>query len=139
MRKGFTLLEVLVAFVIFSIVMIALLDSAGFYYRISVENDLLNAASKIARENLESVRNMDYNFITASVLDNGTSSCREALTTGKNLEVVQLRNQNFAFGKYFNVVVDPTLDIKQVTVYVCWNYNGKFHQLDYSTVVREKE
>ncbi|WP_456397625.1 type IV pilus modification PilV family protein [Desulfurobacterium sp.] len=138
-RRGFTLLEVLVALVIFSLVMIALLDSAGFYYHISTQNDLLNVASKIARENLESVRNMDYADITEANLNNGTNSCKEALTTDKNVELVRLRNQNYAFGKYFDVVTDPTLDIKQVTVHVCWNYNGKFHQLNYSTVIRKEE
>ncbi|WP_144443973.1 prepilin-type N-terminal cleavage/methylation domain-containing protein [Desulfurobacterium indicum] len=139
MKRAFTLLEVLIALVIFSLVMIALLDSAGFYYRVSTRNDLLNAASKIARENLEFVRNIDYADITKAELDNGTNSCKEALATGKNIELVQLRNQNYMFGKYFDVVADPSLDIKQVTVYVCWNYNRKFHQLNYSTIIRKEE
>ncbi|WP_457567179.1 type IV pilus modification PilV family protein [Desulfurobacterium sp.] len=139
MKNAFTILEVLISVVIFSVVMAALIDAAGFYYRLSLETDLLNAASRVAKENLEEIRNMDYGSVTQYSLNHGVSSCAQALNSTANVETVQLRNTNFKFGKYFDVVVNSGLNLKEVTVHVCWNFRGNLKEVKYSTIVRAEK
>ena len=134
-KKGFTIVEVLVAMVIFSLVLLGLLSAIITVYKIDVRNSLRDMANRILSEQLEKVQVLGYSGVTTA-LNNGTTSCRDALYTNKNVIERTLRNRVYKFGEFYYISDNPILGIKKVTVEVCWIYRGKFYSINGTTIVK---
>ena len=103
-QKGFTLLEVLLAVVLFTagVVIITGLFSAALVSSVDPENT--GIAMTLAQKRIEEVRNLSF--------DTGILSESKAAVSG------------FAgFQRSVNVTT-PYTDLKQVTVNVYWSYKG---------------
>jgi type IV pilus assembly protein PilV len=134
-KKGFSIVEILVAIVIFSLALLGLLSTILTVYKMDVKNSLRDMANRILMEQLEGVQELGYSGVN-STLNNGTSGCRDALLTGKNVVERPLRNTIYRFGKFYSISDNPAIGIKKVTVEVCWFYRGKFYSLNGTTIVR---
>lgn len=63
-KKGFTLIELMVAMAILFISMTAILDFIVQYHRINLENTMRNEAIRIAEARIENIRNTNFSAIT---------------------------------------------------------------------------
>ncbi len=120
-KKGFTLLELLVAMAILSISMTAILDFLVKYHRINLENTMRNEAMRIAEAQIEELRNTDI-----ASLSNGAIPPPGLKRIIRNLEIkyqvawtVSLLSTNSA----------------AVQVNVTWTYRGINHRHGASTIV----
>jgi len=136
MRKGFSLLEALVAMVIAFIVLMGLLAGLVYATKVSLKKAYLNEATRILNEKLEELHQMDFDDVNPS-LNNGATSCGDALS-GKNAIYRQIRNRKARFGLFYQIAQDPDYSVKKVDLEVCWKLEGKFHSITGSTVVRAK-
>ncbi len=134
-RLGFSIIEVLISVVILSIVLIGLLFSILVYIRVNQQNDIRNIANQILIANLEEVRSKGYSGINPSI-NNGSTSCQDALVNKKNIEVRFVRDKKVIFGKYFNITNNNFLKIKKVKVEICWFFRGKFHSINGTVIVK---
>ncbi|WP_456456106.1 type IV pilus modification PilV family protein [Thermovibrio sp.] len=134
-RLGFSIVEVLISMVVLSIVLIGLLSSILVYIRINQQNDIRNIANQILVENLEKVKSEDYSDITPAI-NNGSTSCKDALVNKKNVEIRFIRNKKLIFGKFFDISDNSTLRIKRVKVEICWFFRGNFYSINGTTIVR---
>ena len=133
-RDGFTIIEDLVAMVIFLVVGLALLSTVAVVYRYDAENNLRNTAIKILQGKLDEIRSMNFSNVTKTSLDNGSSTCLDALNNKKKVVYMQIRNARFPFGLYFNVT-DTMADTKIVNGYVCWRFRGKYKEVKSTTII----
>jgi type IV pilus assembly protein PilV len=119
-KKGFTLVEALVALSILAILLLGLLSSLIVSYEISTKNVIRDEAVKIAEEYAEKYRNMDLNSIPAS--DTKT-------------ETRQIRNATVNFLITTTSTPISANKLKQVTITVEWNYKGKHYTHTITTIV----
>ncbi len=112
-NKGFTLVEVLVAMIVFSLTLILILQGYLFAYRLNLQSLIKNEAVKIAQEEIEKLRNLPFSSISSRC----GATC-DPNSTGTNCKVSRkIRNVNVNFGLRINVVSDT--NFKTVTVEVC--------------------
>ncbi|WP_457623149.1 type IV pilus modification PilV family protein [Persephonella sp.] len=138
-KKGYTLVETLVAMLIFSFVLIFMLQGFTLAYRINFEKLIKTEAVKLAQNEIEVLRNMDPSKIY-DINNDGTfedpsnrtdcSTCTTNPTVPECAVTRQVRNVNVKFGKKVIVVQpDPDAEIYRVTVTICTNYK-KFNSDD---------
>jgi len=136
-RKGFTIIEILVALTILAVVLLGLYYSLIVSYKYSVANILRDEAIKIAQGEMERVRTMPFDNVTQNQLNPpGLSSCNTLYPSG--FIERQVRSQKFKFGEYFQVS-DISQNLKQVTLTVCWKYRGKDHRYTVESIIRKEE
>jgi len=143
-RKGFSLVEVLVAAVIAIIALLGLLATAAYFERYSVRRALLRQASGILSNRLEIVKSMPYQNVTEVKLNNGANNCLEALnncTSSNSPNCVEriVENKTRKFGLYYRIVENPSFQIKEVNLTVCWKYRGKLNSVSGDTIVRNRQ
>ena len=114
--KGFTMIELLVAMVIFSLVLIFMLQSFLLAFKINFSNEVKNTAVRVAQDELEKLRNIPI----SDIYDNNSgnviycpSPCNPN-TTNSTCKVERIvKNANITFGKAIdiNTATDTFLDV----------------------------
>ena len=136
-RKGFTIVEVLVALTIFAIMLLGLYYSLIVSYKYSVANLLRDEAIRVAQEEMERLRIISFDNVTQNQLNPPRLIECNATDPQASIER-QIRNSRFRFGKYFEVsIIDQNL--KRVKLTVCWRYRGTKHQYSVESVIRKEE
>ncbi len=120
-NKGFTIIEVVIAMFIFTILLLGLL--AGFLksYQIQTLNEMRNEAIKIAQEEIERYRNENFESIPNTNID-----CSSGSSIRRQIRKTYV---DFMIGR--RITEEVTDSIKRVEITVCWNYKGK--QYSYTT------
>ncbi len=136
-NKGYTILELLIAFTISIVFLIGFFSAIVYYENYSVEEALYKEASNILYSKLEVIKSLPYSEITEDYLNNGASSCLEAID--RNYLVRYLGNTPFKFGVFYTIKSDSTYEIKEITLSVCWKYKGKLNEISESTIVRKRK
>ncbi len=112
--KGYTIIELLVAMVIFSLILIFMLQSFLLAYKINFSNEVKNTAVRVAQEELENLRNKPISEIyDGSNVLYCPSPCNPD-TTDSNCKVIRtVKGVNVVYGKSIDVnnASDTYLDI----------------------------
>lgn len=132
LSKGYTIIEVLIALVIFAVALLGLFAASS----VIISNNLLNlernTAINIASESLELARNSPN--LNQFSLNNGTLSCEDSLN--KCTVKRPIRSIPFCFGRYYKVIpVTGSSNLKKVIVEVCWKHKGKLKKITDETIV----
>ncbi|WP_456393602.1 type IV pilus modification PilV family protein [Persephonella sp.] len=152
-KRGFTIIEALVAMFIFSLVLIFMLQGFLLAYKINFEKLLKDETVKLAQEELEYIRNMDpdkvYDINGDGVFEDVTNrtDCPVCTTDPGIPECVierQVRNVNVKFGKKVIVEQSPTNpNVYTVTVTICTDYKnnrtGDKIQYTVNTIIAKEE
>jgi len=136
LKYGFSLIEVLVAIAIFSLVFLGLFATVSFIISNNLRNLERNEAVLILEESLESIGNKEYSSITEANLNNGVSNCTNSLNKCQIKR--QMRNFSVCFGRFFRIN-NLNSDLKKVLVEVCWRNKGKFYKISGETIVRRED
>jgi type II secretory pathway pseudopilin PulG len=134
-REGYTIVEVLIASAIAVIVFLGLLAALLYARKYNLMKSYNYEAVRILHQKLEEVSNLDYSDVT-DALNNGATSCEDALTSGKNTVTRYLGSREAKFGLFYKIEEDATLGLKKVFLDVCWKYRGKLHKVSGSTIIR---
>ncbi len=112
--KGYTIIELLVAMVIFSLILIFMLQSFLLAYKINFSNEVKNTAVRVAQEELENLRNKPISEIyDGSNVIYCPSPCNPD-TTDSNCKVIRtVKGVNVVYGKSIDInnASDTYLDI----------------------------
>lgn len=122
-RKGFTLLEVLIAITLLALMVLALYHSAATIMIRNVENSIADEAVKIANEKIEDLRNTKFS----------------TLSPGNSTETITRHIRNF--DQPFTVITGINIydTAAKVTVDVNWQYKGGNHTYRIETVIADNE
>ena len=104
-RKGFTIVEVLVALAVLAISMMALLYAAGLTFENTLLNEMRNNAIKIAEQRMETLRNTAF----TSLADGNSSVSRN----------VRKRTINYSVSW---TVQNISANSRAIQVLVTWSY-----------------
>ena len=133
LNKGFTLIETIVALVIFSIAILGILASIITVYKHSIRNLIRTEAIEVAREELNKVKLMEFEDITPDKLNpENLKSCNPNDPRASIKR--QVRNYQISFGRFFKVDL-INQNLKKVTVIICWEYKGKDYKYSATTLV----
>lgn len=117
--EGFTLIEVLITIFLLAIVLISLISAFIYGFNILSRIKQVAVAAQIAQEEMEKVRNMDFD----SILLLGSTFAHEDLS--QLLEGQGSRT----------LEAGPGDDIKKLTVSVIWKHRGEVQRKDVVTYV----
>ncbi|ADU97109.1 PilV family protein [Thermovibrio ammonificans] len=137
-RGAFSMVEVLLAVAIGLVVFLGLLASAVFVKKFEMVKMIQYQAVRLLHQKLEQVREMDYDNVTEANLDNGTTSCKDALLTGKNVVVRYIWSRPQEYGLYYDINENTALELKEVNLTVCWFYKGRYHSISGTTIIRKE-
>ena len=118
-QKGFTLIEVLIAIFVLGIVSMTLISVFMYGFNVVYRTRQVTLATQIAQEEVELVRNMNYD----DILLLGSTYTHESLS--------ELVNG----GGALSVESGPGDDIKKLTVSVTWDYRGTNMRKDVVTYI----
>jgi type IV pilus assembly protein PilV len=120
-KKGFTLIELMVAMAILFISMTAILDFIVQYHRINLENTMRNEAMRIAESEIENLRNTAFGLLA---------------TGAKPAPGVQRIIRNLTVNYQVTWTVSPlSANSTAVQVNVIWSFKGINHRHDASTII----
>ena len=147
MRKGFTLLEVLIAMGILAVTLLGLLSAVVITQKESITNAAREEASRVLSEELNELSVKDYDSVTLPNCPTDENrrvnylhdSCKNALNSGTPTESRVIRNFTLTFGKASCMVEDTTLNVKTIWTNVCWKLRGKTYHILGSTVIRKEK
>ena len=75
-KKGFSLIESLIALFIFLVAILGIFSTLNLSYRTSISNIIMSEAVKIAQQEINKVRTLPFDNVTNSYLNPpGLSSC----------------------------------------------------------------
>jgi prepilin-type N-terminal cleavage/methylation domain-containing protein len=124
-RKGFTIIELMVAMMILFISMTAILDFLVKYHRINLENTMRNESMRIAEAQLEQLRNAQFSGLSVGTTTTTTQiPIRRILV---NYTVTRTIQAVSAGG-----MAPTSLAIR---INVQWTYQGITHQHGASTII----
>ena len=135
-RKGFSLIEVLIAAVIAVIVLLGLLAAVIYFEKYTVKRALFTEASNILYSQLEAVKSLPYSDVGTN-LNNGAVDCEDALS--KNYVERCIGSKKYRFGLFFEITPASNNQIKEVKLDVCWRYGNKLFKVSGNTIVRNKQ
>ncbi|NPA95046.1 MAG: prepilin-type N-terminal cleavage/methylation domain-containing protein [Thermodesulfobacteria bacterium] len=118
-KKGFTLIEALVALLLLSIVLLGLIPSFLSVYNLNLEMTTHDIAVEIAQELLEEARSQSL----SNLIDSNSTISRRVNKTDVNFNVKQ------------NVVDVFGGELKKVYIKVLWTYRGQPRSYNATTVV----
>ena len=129
MKKGYTLVEVLVALLIFFVALLGLFAAVSTV----ISNNLLTLerteAVNILSESLELARNSS----NVTALNSGFQNCTDSLS---NCTVKrQVRKFNVCFGRFYRVLPVNGTSLKKVNVEICWRNKGRLLRVLGETIV----
>jgi prepilin-type N-terminal cleavage/methylation domain-containing protein len=120
-KKGFTLIELMIAMAILFISMTAILDFIAQYHRINLENTMRNEAMRIAEARIENLRNTNFSLLA---------------TGAEPAPGVQRIIRNLTVNYQVTWTVSPlSLNSTAVQVNVIWSFKGISHRHDASTII----
>lgn len=122
-KKGFSLVEALVAIFLLAIILLGLLSALVVVYENSTKNLIRDEAVKIANKYAEKYRNMDLNSIPTNKPIQEQRNIRNAQIT-YNIDVTS------------SFVPNTNNKIKRVQITVSWTYKGKNYSHTIETLVR---
>ena len=125
-NKGFTIVEVLVALFLFSFLMLGLLGGFLKTYQYQAKNEFRNEAIKLAEQELEKYRNLDYSAITP--VSNDCTSSTEKIQR-------QIRNAYIEYTIAREITEEIPNSVKKIVITVCWNYKGKSYNYSAETLI----
>jgi hypothetical protein len=131
------MLELLIAALISTAIFLGVLSVLLYASRHSLMEAYRYEATRILHQKLEEVSSMDYEELSG-MLNMGSTSCEDALINGKNTVTRSLNGRKVKFGLFYSIEENPSLEIKLVTVVVCWKYRDKLHSLSGTTVVGKR-
>ncbi|TCK06656.1 type IV pilus modification PilV family protein [Phorcysia thermohydrogeniphila] len=146
MRKGFTLLEVLVATAILAITLLGLLGAIVVSQKENLSSLKREEATRLLKEELDSFLAKNYDDVTLPNCPPSDTNrenflkttCSNNLDSGTDIRVRIARNINLEFAVSSCMTEDTTLNIKTVYVDVCWKRAGGKEHLIGSMVVRKE-
>jgi len=118
-QKGFSLIEVLIAIFILGVVSVTLISVFIYGFNVVFKTRQVSMATQIAQEEVELVRNMNYD----DILLLGSTYTHDSLS--------ELVNGAGAL----SIESGPGDDIKKLTVSVTWDYQGTIMRKDVVTFV----
>jgi prepilin-type N-terminal cleavage/methylation domain-containing protein len=118
-QKGFSLIEVLIAIFILGIVSVTLISVFIYGFNVVFKTRQVSMATQIAQEEVELVRNMNYD----DILLLGSTYTHDSLS--------ELVNGAGAL----SIESGPGDDIKKLTVSVTWDYQGTIMRKDVVTFI----
>lgn len=121
-QSGFTLIEILIAFVIILIVMLGLLNLTAQVTEVGVRNAIRDEAVRLAEEIMDQERAKPFDEIKETPLDKRTRTIR-----------------NVSFDYWYDIDISGSDDAKIITVGISWDYRGKEYTHNISSVVRRTE
>ena len=140
-KKGFTIIETLVAMILFSLVLIFMLQSFLLAYRLNFEKLVKDETAKIAQEELEKFRNISFSNITPSC----NNACTNYPTSSPSCQIQrQIRNTTVTFWEEISVNGydanhNPVTNLndavfKVVTIKICSKLQDtKGNKIEYTT------
>ncbi len=137
-KKGFTIIETLIAMVLFSLVLIFMLQSFLLAHRLNFEKLMKDEIVKIAQEELEKYRNISFSNITPSC----SNACTNYPTTCRIQR--QIRNTTVTFWEEvsvsgFDANHNPVTNLndavfKVVTIKICSKHKDtKGNKIEFTT------
>jgi prepilin-type N-terminal cleavage/methylation domain-containing protein len=144
MRKGFTILEVLIALAIFSIALLGMFTAVIVSQKENLSNLLREEATRILHEELNALSLSDYDSITAPNCPADKENflkteCEKALSSGVGTISRIIMNFSFSFGKSSCMISDDSLNLKTIWMDICWKSKGKIYHTSGFTIVRKEE
>lgn len=118
-QKGFSLIEVLIAIFILGIVSVTLISVFIYGFNVVFKTQQVSMATQIAQEEVELVRNMNYD----DILLLGSTYTHDSLSELVNGAGV------------LSIESGPGDDIKKLTVSVTWDYQGTIMRKDVVTFI----
>jgi len=128
-RKGFTLVEVMVALVILLFVFLALMQIALVSINSNINNLFRDEAVSVAEQHMIFIRNMPFDSVT------DTSSTLVSDTRAEINDTRDFRNFPLTFIPQ-RQVTDHGLDNKQVDIRVSWTWKGETFTHSINAVLR---
>ncbi len=122
-NRGMTLIEVLVALTLLSIVSVALIQSALLAINTNVINELRDEAVSVAEQRMNEIRNTP--FANIDTLPAETPVTR----------TIRAASRDFTLARQVSKINDYC---KQITLTVSWSYKRVAYQHSVSTVVRSQ-
>lgn len=118
-KKGFSLIEVLIAVFILGIVSLTLISVFIYGFNVIYKTKQLTLATQIAQEEVELIRNMNFDDILTLDSSYGHDSLSELVNGTGTLSLQD----------------GPGTDIKKLTVSVTWDYRGTSLRKDVVTFI----
>lgn len=119
-NDGFTLVELLVTILVIGVVFIGLSNIFISIQRAQVQTSHLESATRAAQRQIESLRNSNYNNLTA----------------GQNIDFTSQLPANLPSGSTGTVAVtEPSTGIKRVDVTVTYTYGGETRNVSLSSLI----
>lgn len=121
-KKGFTLIEIMIAFVIILITMLGLLNLTAQVTAVGVKNAIRDEAAKVAEEVMSQVRGLPYGSIIT-----------------QNPPAITRNFRNFSMTYTPLVTVTGSSYAKTIDVTVIWQYRGTNYSHTITSLVRRPE
>lgn len=118
--NGFTLVELLITIILIGVVFTGLSSIFISIQEAQVQTGYLESATRAAQRQIESLRNTNYNNLTAGQTINFTADLPATLPSNKSGNVV---------------VSEPSPGIKRVDVTVSYSYGGKDRDVQLSSLI----
>jgi type II secretory pathway pseudopilin PulG len=129
-KKGATLVEVMIALLIFLLATVALMQASIISLDNNVKNELRDEAIRIAEARMEEARNIPFDALLSDTTPGANlelPACKKPPVNDPNNYPVKItrriRNMDINFGSR-RTVSNTGSDTKQITVLVRWEYRG---------------
>ncbi len=134
-RSGFTLIEVMIAFVIILIVMLGLLNLTGQVVTVSVKNTVRDEAIKVAEEVMAQVKALPYDDISTMTYN----QLRKKIDPNSSASNITRNFRNFYMTYTPEISVITYSNAKVINVTVTWSYRWDNYSHVISSLVRRTE
>ncbi len=134
-RNGFTLIELMIATLFFSVIALGLVATAILAKKEDLKTVMRNEAVKITANELEIMRSEPFD----SIIDSCAGSiCDPDTLPDSCIEQAKIRNATVNFGKLIDVSSGPNPEIKNVDITVCWKTRNRIYTYSYNTVLTKE-
>ncbi len=134
-NKGFTLVEVMVAFVIILIMMLGLISVTADVTKVGVRNTIRDEGVKVAEEVMAQVRALPYDKINTMTYE----QLRKQIDSTSSETNIVRNFRNFTVTYNPDIRVTHYVDAKTIDVTVTWSFGGTNYTHTISSFVRKME